>query len=81
MEKTLEHLINKMFEIAGYSLTYNDVKHTDFWDNYTMTKVQEENLLNYALSYLRNQYSCATLAEQKAKSFVFAYSLKIKNEK
>jgi hypothetical protein len=40
----LKELIDKMFEIAGYDLKFEDVEgRTDIWFlQYTMTKIQNE---------------------------------------
>ena len=42
-EKAVKDLINKMFEIAGHSVTYDDIVGREQWyQEYTMTVAQSE---------------------------------------
>lgn len=49
-------LIDKMFEIAGHDVKYEDVvgrKDNWFWD-WTMTMAQRDEWINWGVSYLRS---------------------------
>jgi uncharacterized protein (UPF0128 family) len=52
-EKAIVDLINKMFEIAGYDLTYDDIKDVEDWFyKYTMTIEQGEEFKAWGKKYL-----------------------------
>ena len=61
----LKELIDKMFEIAGHPLTYDDVKdRQDNWfQQYTMTEAQHDEWLEwgrkYLMKFLRIRYATA----------------------
>ena len=60
-EKTdmaIEHLINKMFEIAGHDVTFEDIKgRKDNWfQDWTMTMEQSEQWKSYGVDYLRKLF-------------------------
>ena len=52
--KASEDLINKMFEIAGHNVTYDDIKgRTDDWyTNWTMTVAQTDEWMEWGIKYL-----------------------------
>lgn len=52
-----ETLINKMFEIAGHQVTYEDIKdRTDNWyQQWTMTEAQNHEWVEWGIEYLRKQ--------------------------
>jgi uncharacterized glyoxalase superfamily protein PhnB len=54
-QKTVETLINKMFEIAGHDVRYKDVKgRTDAWyKDWTMTVEQNDQWKTWGIEYLR----------------------------
>lgn len=54
-ENILETIINKMFEIAGYKICYNDVldRKDDWYAQYTMTKEQESEWMKWGEEYIR----------------------------
>ena len=72
-----EELIDKMFEIANYDLTYRQVRGTEFWNDYTMTKDQEEEFKEYLVEYFRKN-GRSVFAIQSASSFIGQFSLRIK---
>ena len=52
-----ETLINKMFEVAGHQVTYDDIKgRTDNWyQQWTMTEAQNHEWMLWGIDYLRKQ--------------------------
>ena len=53
----VETMINKMFEIAGHSVTYDDIKdRKDNWyQQWTMTEEQNKEWRDWGLKYLKKQ--------------------------
>jgi hypothetical protein len=53
-EQALKDIMNKMFEIAGHPLTYDDVKdRQDNWfQQYTMTESQHDEWMEWGRKYL-----------------------------
>jgi len=53
----VETLINKMFEIAGHQVTYNDIKdRTDDWyAQWTMTEEQEQEWRVWGAAYIKKK--------------------------
>lgn len=58
MNMAIEHLINKMFEIAGHDVTFEDIKgRKDNWfQDWTMTMEQSEEWKTYGTEYLRGLF-------------------------
>ena len=56
-ELIAEALINKMFEIAGHQVTYQDIKgRTDNWyQQWTMTEAQNYEWMVWGTDYLKKQ--------------------------
>lgn len=77
-EKDFEHLINKMFEIAGHSVSYSDVLGKDQWFlNWTMSESQYDEWKKYVIEYLRKTLKFPKrLAEREAMWFCMNYGLK-----
>lgn len=52
-----ETLINKMFEIAGHEVTFENIKdRTDNWyQQWTMTEAQNREWVKWGIEYLRKQ--------------------------
>ena len=50
-------LINKMFEIAGHNMKYEDVigRTDDWYTQYTMTEAQNEEWRKWGTEYLRKK--------------------------
>ena len=48
-------LINKMFEIAGHQVTYDDIKdrQDDWYTQWTMSPKQSDEWVNWGVAYLR----------------------------
>ena len=53
-ENILETIINKMFEIAGYNICYNDILHRqdDWYAQWTMTVEQSDEWRAWGVNYL-----------------------------
>jgi hypothetical protein len=77
--KASEDLINKMFEIAGHNVTYDDIKgRTDDWyTDWTMTIAQAEQWKEWGMEYLRkNMKLNKKLADIEMRMFNVMYGLK-----
>ena len=75
----VETLINKMFEIAGHSVTYNDiVGRTDNWyQQWTMTEEQNKEWREWGVKYLSKQKGYTALyPERQMAMFDLNYGLK-----
>ena len=59
-------IINKMFEIAGHDVTYDDIVGVDKWyDKYTMTFEQGEELKKWGKQYLMKELKMREVYAQK----------------
>lgn len=55
-QKAVKDLINKMFEIAGYEVTYDDILGVENWfQKYTMTVEQGEEFKKWGKKYLMKE--------------------------
>jgi len=56
-EKMVVDMINKMFEIAGHSVTYDDVKDRkdDWYTQWTMTVEQNDEWKDWGRKYLMKE--------------------------
>jgi len=55
-EKAVVDLINKMFEISGHDITYNDILGVENWfQKYTMTVEQGEEFKKWGKKYLMKE--------------------------
>lgn len=57
-EKAIVDLINKMFEIAGHNVTYDDIKdrQDDWFTDWTMTLEQNEEWKKWGKTYLMKNF-------------------------
>lgn len=57
-EKMVVDMINKMFEIAGHSVTYDDVKDRkdDWYTQWTMTVAQNEEWQKWGIKELKKVF-------------------------
>jgi hypothetical protein len=79
IEKALVDLINKMFEIAGHAITYDDIKdRSDAWYcDWTMTEGQYKEWKKWGKKYLQDKlYFRAKQAEKEMTWFGLMYGLK-----
>lgn len=78
-EKAVIDLINKMFEIAGHSVTFDDVKDRkdDWYTDWTMTMEQNEEWKEWGEKYLiKNLWMSKFSAQREMGMFALAYGLK-----
>lgn len=77
--KASEDLINKMFEIAGHNVTFDDIKDRkdDWYTDWTMTVAQAEQWKEWGMEYLRkNMKLTKHYAELEMRMFNVMYGLK-----
>jgi len=77
-EKAVKDLINKMFEIAGHSVTYDDIVGREQWyQEYTMTVAQSEEFKSWGKKYLMKELRMyAKSAEREMMWFNLNYGLR-----
>lgn len=84
-DKALQAILNKMFEIAGYSKTVEDVLNEgdeNWYTNYTMTEVQEEEWLKWSEDYLVKKLRWSRTRAKKELGWVnLSYGLRVINYK
>lgn len=81
-EQALVNIINKMFEIAGHQVTYEDIKdRKDNWfQEWTMTVEQNEEWQEWGRKYLMKTFRTASKrAEMEMQWTSLAYGLKFSN--
>ena len=83
-EKALIDIINKMFEIAGHSVTFDDVKgRQDAWySEWLMNNDQNTEWKNWGVEYLRKNLKMNKLLAEKEMAWMsLQYGLKISDWK
>ena len=78
-DKVLTDLINKMFEIAGHDVKFEDIKdRKDAWyTDWTMTVEQNEQWKKWGVEYLRKALRLRKIvAEKQMGWFSLNYGLK-----
>ena len=81
-QKMVIDLINKMFEIAGHPVTYDDIKdRKDSWyTDWTMTMEQNDEWKKWGKKYLmKNLRMYAKAAEREMMWFTLQYGLTYNN--
>lgn len=80
-EKAVVDLINQMFIIAGYDVTYDDILGKDKWyQEYSMTVQQAEELKKWGKKYLmKNLRMRAYQAEREMMWFNLQWGLTYSN--
>ena len=81
-EIIVETIINKMFEIAGHQVTFEDIKgRTDNWyQQWTMTEEQNNEWKEWGTKYLKKQkHLIKYYASRQMAMFDLNYGLKINN--
>ena len=70
-------IVNKMFEIAGHDVTYDDIVGVDeWWQKYTMTVAQGEQLEEWGKQYLMRELKLrAAYAEKEMMWFNVQWGL------
>lgn len=68
----IENAINKMFEIAGYDVTYNDIKdRKDNWyTQWTMTMEQSEEWKQWGITEIKKQFKYSTIIAEREMGMV-----------
>lgn len=72
-------LINKMFEIAGHDVTYDDIKDRkdDWYTQWTMTEEQNEKWKTWGVDYIRKNLKFNKhLAEREMSMCALMWGLK-----
>ena len=79
IEKIVEHLINKQFEIAGHQVTFEDILDKERWYvEYEMTCEQASEFNKYAYKYIKKKlYLNKIQAERELNWFCLQYGLKL----
>jgi len=78
----VETVLNKMFEIAGHDIRYNDILgRTDKWyQQYTMSTAQNEEWKQWGIEYVAKQLRISKgLAKKEVDMIDFMWGLKIHN--
>lgn len=78
-EKVLTDLINKMFEIAGHDVKFEDIKNREdaWYTDWTMTVEQNEQWKKWGVEYLRKALRLRKIvAEKQMGWFSLNYGLK-----
>lgn len=73
-------LINKMFEIAGHNVTYDQIveRKDDWYAQWTMTKEQNDEWREWGISYMRKKARWPKYqAKREMAMFDLMYGLKI----
>ena len=80
-DKAVVDLINQMFIIAGYDVTYDDILGKDNWfQEYSMTVQQAEELKKWGKKYLmKNLRMRAAQAEREMQWFNLQWGLTYSN--
>ena len=68
----IEDVINKMFEIAGHDVTYEDIKDRkdDWYTQWTMTMDQNDQWNEWCVGELRKRFRYTKKCAQKEMSMV-----------
>ena len=79
----LKELIDKMFEIAGYPLKFEDVEgRTDNWfQQYTMTEAQNKEWRDWGVKFLKTKRYYKKLAEREMAMIDLYCGLKISDSR
>ena len=75
----VEDAINKMFEIAGHSVTFNDIKDRkdDWYSQWTMTTEQNEQWKKWGITEIKKQFRYNTkIAEREMGMISLMWGLK-----
>jgi hypothetical protein len=82
-EEIIEDIINRMFEIAGYSISYEDIinRNDNWYQQYTMTEEQDKAWRDWVTNYLKKECKHPTkIAERSASMYSLMWGLKIRND-
>lgn len=81
IDKALVDIINKMFEIAGHDVSYEDIKDKEKWfEDYTMTESEYDEWKLWGKKYLQKSLKMNSKLAEKEMSWVgLMFSLKFKD--
>jgi len=77
-------LINKMFELAGHDMKYEDVigRQDNWFQQYTMTQLQNEEWRKWGIEYLRKKKRWTKKMSEREMAMIDLYcGLKIEQTK
>jgi hypothetical protein len=79
-EQAVVDLINEMFRIAGYNVTFDDIQNQENWFNqYEMTEEQQDEWKLWGKKYLMKKLGLYAARAEKEMSWVgLMWGLKIK---
>lgn len=71
-EKAVIDIINQMFIVAGYEVTFDDVKgrQDDWYTQWTMTTAQAEEWKQWGVAYLRKELKMTKKLAEKEMMWV-----------
>jgi hypothetical protein len=75
----LQNLINKMFDIAGHQITYDDIKDRkdDWYSQWTMTTEQNDEWKKWGITEIKKQFRYNTkIAEREMGMISLMWGLK-----
>jgi len=78
-----KNLIDKMFELAGHSLRYEDVigRQDDWFTQYTMTQDQNDKWRKWGTEYLRKKKRWTKKMAEREMAMIDLYcGLKVENQ-
>ena len=78
-ELFIRDIINKMFEIAGHDVTYDDIKDRkdDWYTQWTMTMAQNDELKEWGVAEIRKRFRYnKKLAEREMAMIILQWGLK-----
>lgn len=81
-EKAGIDIINKMFEIAGHDVTFDDVKgrQDNWYQQWTMTVEQDDEWKKWGKRYLMNELRMNSIMAEKEMAWMSVqYGLKLSN--
>ena len=80
IDKMVVDMINKMFEIAGHDVTYDDIKDRkdNSFQEYTMTEAQHDEWMKWGEKYIKKKLSMLAYRAEKEMSWIsLMWGLKI----
>lgn len=81
-KEVVKELIDRMFEIAGHEVRYEDVvdRYDEWYLQWSMTREQQEKWMKWGTGYLAKQLRIPRyMAEREMDMFNFNYGLTLKS--
>ena len=75
-ERIREDIINKMFEISGHSVTYNDIKDRidEWYMEWGMTEDERKEWIDWSINYLQKNHK---MSKARAKLSILYFDLRV----